>query len=220
LRRRRYGCQSIAYTYTEPTIFFEFAYDTAKLANKQGIKNVFVTNGYITEEALKEISPYLDAAHVDLKSFDDGFYRRVCGARLQPVLDSIRLHKDLGIWIEIITLLIPSLNDDESSLRKIADFVVDVDEGIPWHVSRFYPTYKLLDQPATPIDTLRRAREIGKEAGLRYVYQGNVPGEGEDTHCYNCGEPLIKRFGYQILENRIKDSRCPQCGAGIDGVWS
>lgn len=217
---RRYGCQSIAYTYTEPTIFFELAYDTAKLAKKQGIRNVFVTNGYMTEEALKEISPYLEAAHVDLKSFDDAFYRRVCGARLQPVLDSIRLHKELGIWVEIVTLIIPNLNDGETNLRKIAEFIADLDMGIPWHVSRFYPTYKLLDQPATPVPVLRRATEIGKEAGLRYVYQGNVPGEGEDTYCYNCGELVVKRMGYQILENRIKDSSCPRCGVRIEGVWS
>jgi len=217
---RRYGCQSIAYTYTEPTIFFELAYDTAKLAKKQGIRNVFVTNGYMTEEALKEISPYLDAAHIDLKSFDDAFYRRVCGARLQPVLDSVRLHKELGIWIEIVTLIIPNLNDGEANLRKIAEFIVDVDRGIPWHVSKFYPTYKLLDQPATPVPILRLATEIGKEAGLRYVYQGNVPGEGEDTYCYNCGELVVRRVGYQILENRITNSSCPRCGVRVEGVWS
>jgi len=217
---RRYGCQSIAYTYTEPTIFFELAYDTAKLAKKQGIRNVFVTNGYMTEEALKEISPYLDAAHIDLKSFDDAFYRRVCGARLQPVLDSVRLHKELGIWIEIVTLIIPNLNDGEANLRKIAEFIVDVDRGIPWHVSRFYPTYKLLDQPATPVPTLRLATKIGKDAGLRHVYQGNVPGEGEDTYCYNCGELVVRRVGYQILENRITNSSCPRCGVRVEGVWS
>jgi len=216
---KQYKCESIAYTYTEPTIFFEYAYDTAKLASKEGIKNVFVTNGYITEEALVEIKPYLDAANIDLKSFSDDFYRKNCGARLSPVLDSIRLHKSLGIWIEITTLIIPTLNDSEENLRKIAEFIKDVGEEIPWHISRFHPMYQLLDLPRTPIATLHKAREIGLEVGLRYVYEGNVPGEvGENTYCYNCGKPLIRRHGYAILENKIKDSECSYCGAKIDGV--
>jgi len=216
---KRNNCESIAYTYTEPTIFFEYAYDVAKLAKKEGMKNVFVTNGYITEEALVEIKPYLDASNIDLKSFSDEFHRKNCGARLNPVLDSIRLHKSLGIWIEITTLVIPTLNDSEGELRKIAEFVKEVGEEIPWHISQFYPMYKLLDLPPTPIATLRRAREIGLEVGLRYVYEGNVPGEaGENTYCYKCGKLLIRRYGYQILENRIKNSVCSYCGAKIDGV--
>jgi len=216
---KQYKCESIAYTYTEPTIFFEYAYDTAKLASKEGIKNVFVTNGYITEEALVEIKPYLDAANIDLKSFSDDFYRKNCGARLSPVLDSIKVHKSLGIWIEITTLIIPTLNDSEENLRKIAEFIKDVGEEIPWHISRFHPMYQLLDLPRTPITTLHKAREIGLEVGLRYVYEGNVPGEvGENTYCYNCGKPLIRRHGYTILENKIKDSECSYCGAKVDGV--
>ena len=216
---KRYKCESIAYTYTEPTIFYEYAYDTAKLASKEGIKNVFVTNGYITEEALVEIKPYLDAANIDLKSFSDEFYRKNCGARLSPVLDSIRLHKSLGIWIEITTLIIPTLNDSEKNLRKIAEFIKDVGEEIPWHISRFHPMYQLLDLPRTPLGILHRAREIGLEVGLKYVYEGNVPGEvGENTYCYKCGKPLIRRHGYAILENKIKNSECSYCGAKIDGV--
>jgi len=218
---RRNNCESIAYTYTEPTIFFEYAYDIAKLASRGGIKNVFVTNGYITEEALAEIKPYLDAANIDLKSFSEDFYRKNCGARLDPVLDAIRLHKKLGIWIEITTLIIPTLNDSDENLRKIAEFIKGVGEEIPWHISQFHPMYKLLDLPRTPIATLRRARKIGLEAGLRYVYEGNVPGEaGETTRCYKCGNPLIRRYDYQILENRVKNSECPHCGARIDGVFS
>jgi pyruvate formate lyase activating enzyme len=219
LAAKRKNCESIAYTYTEPVIFFEYAYDTAKLAKKEGIKNVFVTNGYISEEALVEIKPYLDAANIDLKGFSDEVYRKNCGARLNPVLDSIRLHKSLGIWIEITTLVIPTLNDSEKELRKIAEFVREVGEEIPWHVSRFHPMYKLLDLAPTPVTTLHRAREIGLEAGLRYVYEGNVLGEaGENTYCHKCGKQLIRRYGHQIMENRIENSACYYCSARIDGV--
>jgi pyruvate formate lyase activating enzyme len=215
-----YRCKSIAYTYTEPTVFYEFAYDVARLASKEGVKNVFVTNGYITEEALKEIRPYLDAANIDLKGFSDEFYRKNCGARLDLVLDTIRSYKKMGIWIELTTLLIPTLNDDEAQLKAIADFIVNLDPGIPWHVSRFYPMYKLMDLPETPMKSLEAARRIGIQAGLRYVYQGNVPGsDGENTYCHRCGELLIHRYGYRILEYKIKNGQCPRCGVKIDGVW-
>ncbi|MBS7626386.1 AmmeMemoRadiSam system radical SAM enzyme [Candidatus Bathyarchaeota archaeon] len=216
---KRYRCESISYTYTEPTIFYEYAYDTARIASREGLKNIFVTNGYISADALKTIKPYLHAANIDLKSFSDSFYRENCGARLQPVLDNIRLHRELGIWVEVTTLIIPTMNDSEDELRSIAGFIKSVGEEIPWHVSQFYPMYRLLDLPRTPVSTLKMARRIGLEAGLRYVYVGNVPGdEGENTYCYNCGERLIRRFGYEILENKIGDSRCPKCGAEIDGV--
>jgi pyruvate formate lyase activating enzyme len=216
---KRLGCESIAYTYTEPVIFMEYAYDTAKLAVENGIKNIFVTNGYITEEALKEVAPYLHAANIDLKSFSDQFYRKNCGARLEPVLEAIQLHKKLGIWIEITTLIIPGLNDSEENLTKIAEFIHDLDPGIPWHISRFYPAYQLIDLPPTPVETLRKARQIGSKVGLRYIYQGNVPGEGENTYCYECGELLIERYGYRVVENRITDSDCPGCSVKIDGLW-
>ncbi len=212
-------CASISYTYTEPTIYFELAFDTAKLASEQGVKNVFVTNGYITPEALRMISPVLHAANIDLKGFTDAFYKKVCGARLEPVLDAIKLYKQLGIWIEITTLIIPGHNDSESELRQIAEFIRSVGEEIPWHVSRFHPTYKLLDQPITPAATLQKARQIGLDAGLRYVYQGNVPGEGEDTTCWNCRKTIVKRFGFTIRENRVTGGKCAYCGAAIDGVW-
>jgi len=215
----RHHCASISYTYTEPTVFFELAYDTAKLARQAGLKNVFVTNGYITPEALREISPVLDAANIDLKGFTDDFYKNVCGARLQPVLDSIRLYKELGIWIEITTLVIPGHNDSEHELRQIAQFVRSVSEGVPWHVSRFHPTYKLIDQPRTPLETLKRARQIGIDAGLRYVYEGNIPGEGEETICWSCGTSLVKRYGFAVEENRVLKGKCGQCGAKMDGVW-
>ena len=213
------GCESISYTYTEPTIFFELAYDTARLAHDKGIKNVFVTNGYMTEEALLMIKPYLDAANVDLKFFNEKTHKRVCGASRDPVLDTIRRMKDTGIWVEITTLVIPTKNDSDEELGQIAGFIKGVGADIPWHLSAFHPTYKMLDLPHTSAETLHRARKIGIEAGLRYVYTGNIPGDvGEHTLCYNCKGVLIHRFGYEIIENHIRESRCPYCGAVIDGV--
>ncbi|MDQ1271905.1 MAG: pyruvate formate lyase activating enzyme [Planctomycetota bacterium] len=212
-------CKSIAYTYTEPTIFFEYAYEIAKIASQKAIKNVFVTNGYITREALATIKPYLQAANIDLKSFSSETYKKLCGARLEHVLDCIRSYKEMGIWIEITTLIIPEINDSEHELRQIAGFIKSVGPEIPWHVSRFYPKYRLIEKSPTPIDTLRMARDIGLEVGLRYVYEGNVPGEGgENTYCYKCKKVLIKRYGYQIIENNIIDLKCPACNATIDGV--
>ena len=213
------GCKTIAYTCTEPTIFLEYAYDTAKLAHKEGIKNLFVTNGYTSGEAIREIAPFLDAANVDLKSFDADFYREVCGAKLQPVLNNIRIYKELGVWVEVTTLIIPDYNDDESQLKEIAEFIKRVGDEIPWHITAFYPAYKLLDVPPTPVESLRKAREIGLNAGLRYVYEGNIPGEGgESTYCSNCGELLIERSGYYIKRNKLVDGRCPKCRANMDGV--
>jgi len=217
---KRYGSRSIAYTYTEPTIFFEYAYDIAVLAHQEGIANIYVTNGYMTPEMLEAFHPYLDAANVDLKAGKDEFYRKYCGARLQPVLDSLKKMKSMGIWVEVTTLIIPGLNDSEEELNFIADFIAkELGPETPWHVSRFYPHYKMRDRPPTPVATLHKAREIGLKAGLRYVYEGNVPGsEGENTYCYNCGRLLIRRFGFSILEYRITGGRCYQCGAPIDGV--
>jgi len=213
------GCRSISYTYTEPTIYFELALDTARLATEAGLKNVFVTNGYITPEALQVIRPYLHAANIDLKGFRDDFYRKVCGARLQPVLDAIKLYKEYGIWIEITTLVIPGHNDSDEELTGIARFIRSIDEDIPWHVTRFHPTYKLTDQPRTPLETLKRARKIGLDAGLRYVYEGNIPGEGEDTVCWSCKRTLVERVGFAVKTISIRNGTCPHCGAVIDGVW-
>jgi len=216
---KNYHCTSISYTYTEPTIFYEYAYEIAVLAHSQGIKNVFVTNGYTTPEALRYIQPYLDAANVDLKSFSDKFYKNICGARLQPVLDALQEYKKLGIWLEITTLIIPTYNDSEEELRKIAEFIFQLGPEIPWHISAFYPTYKLTEPPRTSVFILRKAREIGLDVGLRYVYEGNVPGEmGENTYCYSCKALLIERRGFTISQYYIKDKKCPKCGANIDGV--
>jgi len=216
----RYGCKSISYTYTEPTIFMEYAYDCAKLAHEKGIKNVFVSNGYTGPEATTTIAPYLDGNNIDLKG-DSEHYKKICGARLEPVLETIKLMKELGVWVEVTTLVIPDHNDSEEGLRNIAEFIKSVDPFIPWHVTQFYPTYKLTDKPRTPIKTLRRAREIGFEVGLKYVYEGNVPGEGgENTYCHNCKKLIIRRYGFSILENRIRNGKCSECGVEIKGVWS
>jgi pyruvate formate lyase activating enzyme len=216
---QRTACKSISYTYTEPTIFFEFAYDCARLAHERGIKNVFVSNGYMSTEAIEKIAPYLDGINIDLKG-DDEFYKKLCGARLQPVLDTIRLMKRLNVWVEVTTLVIPSHNDSEPTLRWIADFIKSVSPDIPWHVTRFYPMYKLLELPRTPLHTLQNARKIGLEAGLKYVYEGNVPGEGgENTFCPGCGEMIIERAGYLITKNKIIESRCSKCKTKIDGVF-
>ncbi|MHB8883296.1 MAG: AmmeMemoRadiSam system radical SAM enzyme [Thermodesulfovibrionales bacterium] len=213
------GSESISYTYTEPTIFFEFAYDCARLAHAKGIRNIFVSNGYTGPEATRLIAPYLTANNIDLKG-DDTFYKEICGARLKPVQDTIRLMKELGVWVEVTTLIIPGHNDSDRALTDIAEFLVSVDPAIPWHLSRFHPTYKLMDSPVTPVETLRRARDIGYRAGLKYVYEGNVPGEdGENTYCPACRELLIRRHGYRILDNHIKNSACPRCSATIEGVW-
>jgi pyruvate formate lyase activating enzyme len=215
----QYHSKSIAYTYTEPTIYFEYARDVAIQANSKDIKNVFVTNGYMTTEALQAIHPQLHAANVDLKSFSRDFYRDTCGAKLEPVLDSIRTMKELGIWIEVTTLIIPGMNDTESELRQIAGFLLSVGPEVPWHISAFYPTYKMTDRPRTPVQSLHRAKKIGKEVGLRYVYCGNVPGDdGENTFCYQCEELLVERWGYRIQKNRIESGKCPSCRAPIDGI--
>lgn len=215
----RAGCRNIAYTYTEPTIFFEYSYDTAKLAREREIANIYVTNGYMTAEMLDKMHPYLDAANVDLKAFRDEVYREYVGARLQPVLDSMRKMKELGIWLEVTTLVIPNINDDPGELREAAHFVAEeLGPETPWHISRFHPMYKLTDMPPTSTKTLRRAQEIGKDAGLHYVYVGNLPGEA-NTVCHECGALLIRRYGYQIRENRLAgEGRCPNCGTPVAGV--
>jgi pyruvate formate lyase activating enzyme len=214
---KKSGSQSIAYTYTEPTIFYEYAFDIANLAHKEGLKNVFVTNGYIEQKPLEDIASVLDAANIDLKGMTDDFYKKVCGAPIKPVLDSIKRYYDLGIWIEITTLIIPGYNDDEKMLAEIADFIADIDVEIPWHVTGFYPTYKLTDAPPTPVSTLEKAVEIGKKAGLHYIYQGNR-GAGENTFCPKCGKELITRSGFFVSKNLTDNGKCPHCHHPIAGA--
>jgi pyruvate formate lyase activating enzyme len=215
---QRSGCRSIAYTYTEPTIFFEFAYDTARLAQVAGIANVYVTNGYMTAEMLALLHPYLDGANVDLKAFRKKTYQRMIGAGLEPVLDSMKRMKSLDIWLEVTTLVIPGINDDPQELREMAQFISqELGTETPWHISRFHPGYRMADRPPTPALTLQQAQEIGFEEGLYYVYQGNVAGES-NTYCHMCGQLLIRRRGYWIAGNTIKDSRCPSCLTPVPGA--
>ncbi len=213
-------CKTIACTYTEPTIFYEYAYDIAKSSKEQGVETVFVTNGFINEEPLRQIAPYLAAANVDLKGWDKAFYRKVVGGNLTSVLQALRLMKKLNIWVEVTTLAVPDHVDSDEKFREIALFIKnELGPETPWHISRFYPNYECDYLPITPLDVLRRAREIGLDVGLRYVYSGNVPGDvGESTFCYSCGEKLIERYGFYVLSNRVVDGKCFKCGAAIDGI--
>ncbi len=221
LDAKRTGCKSISFTYTEPTVFFEFAYDTAKLAHEQGLKNIFVSNGYMSTEAIDAIAPYLDAANIDLKAFTEDFYKNFCGAKLEPVKKNLSYLKSKGVFLEVTTLLIPGKNDDEKELKMMAEFIVEtLGPRTPWHISRFYPAYHMKDISPTPVGMLSQAREIGINAGLRYVYIGNVPGHaGIHTYCPRCGKPVIKRAAYfQIDEYMIKDGCCKYCNFPIDVV--
>jgi pyruvate formate lyase activating enzyme len=219
-RAKKSDSKTIAYTYTEPTIYFELAYDTAKIAVENGLKNVFVTNGFMTAETTETIAPYLTAANVDLKSFRDEFYKKRCGARLNPVLESLKKMKEMGIWVEITTLLIPTLNDSDEELKDIAQFIAGLGKETPWHISRFHPQFKMLNVPVTPVSSLHKAVEIGKQAGLKYVYSGNVPGdEGENTKCFNCGNLLIERYGFRIISINLKGNKCSKCETKLEGVF-
>ena len=214
------GCRSIAYTYTEPTVWFEYALATARLAAEAGLYNIFVTNGYISTEALGIITPVLHAANIDLKGFSDDFYRRICGARLDQVLDGIREYKRRGIWIEITTLVIPGENDDTEQLNGIARFIADeLGPDTPWHVSRFFPRHRMQDRLPTPSQSLERALEAGDRAGLRYIYEGNVSNGREQTVCPSCGAVVIGRSGYTITQFNLNDGSCGRCGKPIAGVW-
>ncbi len=215
---KRNGCKSISYTYTEPTIFFEYAYDTAKEAKKAGLVNSFVTNGFMTKEALDTIRPYLDACNVDLKSFQDKFYVSLCKGHVGPVLESIAYMKRLGIWVEVTTLVIPGENDSDEELANIAEFIAGISIDIPWHISRFRPEYTYNNSYPTPLETLRRAKKIGEKAGLSYIYLGNVL-EGNNTHCSNCNALLIERAGFGVTKNYLHENACPKCNTPLDGIF-
>ncbi|MFW6253305.1 MAG: AmmeMemoRadiSam system radical SAM enzyme [Chitinivibrionales bacterium] len=212
------GCKSISYTYTEPTIFFEYAYDIAVLAHEAGLRNVFVSNGFMTSQAIEKISSYLDAINIDVKAFTDSFYHDQCAARLQPVLDSIKLIKEKGIWLEVTTLLIPGRNDSTEELNAIASFIAKTGKGIPWHISRFHPDYQYTDAPVTPSESLHKAREIGKKHGLEYVYLGNIA-EDTSSFCPRCDSRVIDRSRAYGARSLLQEGHCPSCGFLINGVW-
>ncbi|MEL7644743.1 MAG: AmmeMemoRadiSam system radical SAM enzyme [Anaerolineaceae bacterium] len=215
----RSGCHSISYTYTEPTVFFEYSQDVGRLARDAGLKNVYVTNGYMSPETIALLGDWLDAANVDIKAFSDEVYRKQIGAHLQPVLDACVLLKQAGVWLEITTLLIPGLNDAEDQLRTLAQFIFkELGADTPWHVSRFFPQYKYQNAEVTGLASIEKALEIGKAEGLQYTYAGNVAGSA-DTFCPHCGVALIERSGMSVFSNRIKTpGLCPQCGSVIAGV--
>ncbi len=215
----KHHSKSISYTYNEPTLFYEFALDVSKIAQVQGVKNVFVTNGFINDKPLLLIRPFLDAANIDLKSFSESFYRKNCQAELKEVLDSIILFKKIGVWIEITTLVIPGFNDNSKELSEIAKFIANLDVNIPWHISRFFPHYNFSKVPITPEPILDMAFDIAKEKGLNFVYIGNA-GFCSDTLCPECKYLLIQRKGYEIKINNLSDGYCPKCNAKLSGVWS
>jgi pyruvate formate lyase activating enzyme len=217
---RENGCASISYTYTEPTIFFEYARDAALPARAAGLANIFVSNGYMTVEAVDAARPWLDAANIDLKAFRET-YRKICGARLQPVLETIERLRSAGVWVEVTTLIVPGMNDGEDELTGMARFLASFDRDIPWHISRFHPDFEITDRPATPAATLARAAAIGRAEGLRFIYVGNVPGESDVTACPACGTALIRRSGFAVRENRLgADGLCPSCHTPVAGRWA
>lgn len=214
------GCRSIAFTYTEPTVWFEYTLETARLAIEAGLHTIYVTNGYITPEALDLLAPVLHAANIDLKGFSDAFYRRVCGARLTEVLDAIRDYRRRGIWIELTTLVIPGENDDAEQLNSIARFIAEeVGPDTPWHISRFFPCHRMTDHPPTPVSSLERALEAGERHGLRYLYLGNISHGHEQTRCPSCGNVVVSRSGYTVTGVTMRDGACGSCGTPIAGIW-
>ncbi len=219
---QRHGCRAIAYTYSDPVIYFEYAADTSRLAMDAGLKNVLVTAGYIEPEPLAELCAVTQAANVDLKAFSDRFYREVCDARLAPVLDTLETMKRLGVWLEVTNLVIPTLNDDPGMLREMCAWMVEkLGPDTPLHISRFHPQYRLDRLPPTPPATLIMAAEIAEQAGLHYVYVGNLRDAAhQTTHCPRCRKPVIARAGYRITELNLNDGRCGFCGEAIPGVWT
>ena len=216
-----YGCRSVTYTYTEPTVFYEYMYDTARLAKRFNIKNTMHSCGYIKEKPLRELSKYMDAADVDLKAFTEDFYSRICGGRLKPVLDSLVVLKDEGVCLEITNLIIPTLNDYMKKIKEMCRWIVkNLGPDVPLHFSRFFPYYKLKDLPPTPPETIRDARNTAMDVGLKYVYSGNIRSEAENTYCHKCKNLLIERTGYFVKQNNISGGKCRSCGVNIPGRWS
>lgn len=219
---KKTGTVSIAYTYSEPVIFYEYMFDTASLGKETGIRSVMISNGYIQEKPMKELCRVLDAVKIDLKAFTEKFYKEYCSGKLKPVLDTLETLKKDGIWFEIVVLIIPTLNDSPEEIRSMSRWVAtNLGRDVPVHFSRFHPTYKLKNLPVTPVSTLDMARRVAMEEGLHYAYVGNVWGhEGENTFCGSCGKPVIRRVGFRILEINMTGNSCKSCGNVIPGVWS
>ncbi len=217
----KYKCPSIAYTYSDPVIFYEYVYDTSVIAHEKKLKNVLVTAGYMNPEPLKNIAPYIDAANVDLKGFTNEFYQKNCGATLKPVLDTLVLMKELGIWVEVTNLIIPTKNDDMATIREMCKWVHDnLGADTPMHFSKFHPMYRVRNIPSTPVKTLENAQKEALNVGLHYAYVGNLFGhEGESTRCPIDETLLIKRIGYKIIENNLKSGKCPTCNTNVSGRW-
>ncbi len=216
-----YGCRTITYTYTEPTVFYEYMYDTAQIAKKYNLKNTMHTCGYINEKPLRKLAEYMNAADVDLKAFTEDFYSRICGGRLKPVLDALVVLKQENVWLEITNLIIPTLNDDNGKIKEMCQWIIkNLGPDVPLHFSRFFPHYKLKNLPPTPFETIRDARNIAMDAGLKYVYIGNLRSEAENTYCPECRKLLIERAGYFVKQNNISDAKCRFCRAKIPGIWS
>jgi len=215
------SCKCISYTYTEPTIFMEYVLDTARIAKEKGLLNTIISNGFTSTAVIKSEFPGLiNAANIDLKAFTERFYKKLCRAKLAPVLDAIKAYHEAGVWIEITTLLIPGENDSPEEVRDIAAFIKSISDDIPWHISRYYPRYHYDKAPATPVDSLERSRQAGLAAGLKYVYTGNVPGRtSESTFCTSCGNIVIRRMGFSVLENKLKGNSCSNCGNVIAGIY-
>ncbi|MDO8136923.1 MAG: AmmeMemoRadiSam system radical SAM enzyme [Candidatus Brocadiales bacterium] len=215
------SCPSVAYTYTEPVIFYEFMYDIARVGKEEGVTSVMVSNGYIKEEPLVELCRYLDAVKIDLKAFTEKFYKEACSSELKPILETLLTLKKLGIWFELVVLIVPTLNDSEGEIKEMCAWVFkELGPDVPIHFSRFHPTYKIKNLPPTSVRTLEKARQIALDAGLHFAYVGNVPGhEGENTYCPGCKELVIKRVGFTILQNTVRGGKCHHCQHPIAGVW-
>jgi pyruvate formate lyase activating enzyme len=214
-------CESIAYTYSEPTTFYEYAYETAKLAREKGIKNVWKSNGYINEIPLRKLSKVIDAANIDLKTFDNEIYSKLSGGKLVPVLQTLKTFKEEGVWLEITNLVIPSWTDNLDTIKKMCDWLVKNNlHDCPLHFSRFIPLYKLTQLPLTPIQTLEKARNVALKSGIKYVYIGNVPAhKTENTFCHKCERMVVERRGFTIIKNELNLGKCKFCGENIPGVW-
>ena len=218
----QYGCDSIAFTYNEPTIWGEYVVDICRAAKQHGLNTVMVSNGYITREAFWDIYDHVDAANIDLKAFSESFYSRMTLTHLQPVLDTLEwLKNETNVWFEITNLMIPTLNDDPGETRKLAEWILEhLGPDVPLHFTAFHPDFKLQDKPRTPPETLHRAREIAREVGLHYVYEGNIFSGGANTECPRCGVVLIRRSWHNVEENRLRDGRCSSCGHAVPGRWT